>query len=300
MGRHGTRWASRRWAVVATVVVSTVLGGLAQGAVANASTGRVAVIVMENEKYTNIYQKAQAPYINSLISQGDFLNNYAAIIGGSLHDYLAMTSGLTSKLSPPSPNIFAALDGHTEGWTSLQESMPANCGGGTSGKVPGTTTPLYSTGHDPAYQYRNNASCSKNDIPMTSSSFNPSSLPPFTFIVPNQCDDMHTLPANGQACPGFFGPVTGKTKITMGDNWLRQVVPQLLSQPDMTVIITWDEGSSTTAQHIVTLMVGAGVTPGSTDTTSYNHYGLLAGLYATLGLGTAPNNAATATPVPIP
>ena len=48
------------------------------------------------------------------------------------------------------------------------------------------------------------------------------------------------------------------------------------------------------------LELGAGVTSGSTDGTAYNHYGLEAGLYNTFGLGTAPNNGATATPLPIP
>jgi hypothetical protein len=40
------------------------------------------------------------------------------------------------------------------------------------------------------------------------------------------------------------------------------------------------------------------VTPGSTDGTAYNHYGIEAGLYKYFGLGTAPNNGGTATPVP--
>ena len=48
------------------------------------------------------------------------------------------------------------------------------------------------------------------------------------------------------------------------------------------------------------LELGAGVTSGSTDGTAYNHYGLEAGLYNTFALGTAPNNGATATPLPIP
>ena len=48
---------------------------------------------------------------------------------------------------------------------------------------------------------------------------------------------------------------------TMGDNWLATVVPQLLAQPNVTVLITWDEGtlSSTPSEHVVALEAGAGV-----------------------------------------
>jgi hypothetical protein len=112
---------------------------------------------------------------------------------------------------------------------------------------------------------------------------------------------MHTLPGGGQACPAYFGSNTGSNLITMGDNWLATVVPQLLAQPGVTVLITWDEDSSTTTppMHVAAIEAGAGVTPGSTDGTAYNHYSLEAGLYRYFGLGTAPNNGATATPLPL-
>src|SRR5207237_1380533 len=56
---------------------------------------------------------------------------------------------------------------------------------------------------------------------------------------------------------------------------------------------------STPTEHVVAVEAGAGVTPGSTDGTAYTHYGLEAGLYRYFGLGTAPGNGATATPLPI-
>lgn len=133
---------------------------------------------------------------------------------------------------------------------------------------------------------------------MTSSTFNPASLPDLSYIVPNECDDMHTLPANGAACPAFFGSNPGTSVINIGDNWLATVVKSLLAQPNVTVLITWDEGR--VGSQIPTLEVGAGVTAGSTDGAAYNHYNLEAGLYHYFGLGTAPSNGAAATPLPIP
>src|SRR6185437_8298294 len=136
------------------------------------------------------------------------------------------------------------------------------------------------------------------DVPMTGSTFNPASLPDLSYIVPNECDDMHTLPAGGAACPAFFGSNPGTSTVNMGDHWLATVVASLLAQPDVTVLITWDEGRA--GGHIATLEVGAGVTAGSTDGAAYTHFSLEAGLYRHFGLGTAPNNGAAATPLPIP
>ena len=289
----------RSWvSVLAVVGVGVALLGLVRPAQADARS-KVAVIVMENKAYSKIVGSADAPYTNSVIPQGQLFTNYFAVINGSLHNYLAMTSGLTAKQKPQA-NVFQAIDG-TGGsvtWTELEESMTGNCGAASAGNVPGTTQPLYSRGHDPAYQYRGNSSCSQHDVPLTSATFNPAALPSFSYIVPNECNDMHTLPTSGQPCPAFYGSNTATNTVTMGDNWLRSVVPQLLAQPDVTVLITFDEGSSKNEQ-VLMLELGAGVTAG-TNGTAFNHYGLEAGLYNAFGLGTAPGNGATATPLPIP
>jgi hypothetical protein len=293
--------------VAATINVAQSKTALAtKGGTATATTqsGKLVVIVEENEPYGNIVGNPQAPYLNQLIANWELFTNYTAVAPSSTSDYLAMTSGLTSSLSPPSPNIFQAIDG-TGGavtWKEFMESMPGNCAQGTSTNIPGTSVPLYTASHDPDYQYRANSTCSTNDIPMTTSSFNPASLPALSYVVPNQCDDMHTLPGSGQACPAYFGSNSGTSVIGMGDSWLASVVPSLLAQPGVTVVITWDEGSINTTpwEHIVALAAGAGVTPGSTDATAYTHYSLEAALYNYFGLGAAPNNGATATPLPIP
>lgn len=268
---------------------------------AGAQSGKLAVIVMENQSFSDIVGNSQAPYLNQLIAGGMLFTNYTEASGnGSQPNYLAMTSGLTSPQSPPSPNIFQAIDGSGSAltWKEFMESMPGNCANGTSANVPGTSAPLYTADHDPGWFYRADTTCTTNDVPLTTSTFNPASLPDLSYIVPNQCDDMHTLPASSQACPAYFGSNPGTSLINMGDNWLATVVKSLLAQPNVTVLITWDEGRI--GNHITTLEVGAGVTAGSTDGAAYNHYNLEAGLYHYFGLGTAPNNGATATPLPIP
>jgi hypothetical protein len=287
---------------ILSVCLSLAIGLLWPAFEASATaSGKVVVIVMENEAYEDVVGNHEAPYLNQLAGQGLLFTNYRAVAPASNPNYLAMTSGLTTAQSPPSANIFQAFDAAGSGsWKSFMESMPGNCAAGTSANVPGTTVDLYTADHDPAYAYRANTTCTTNDVPMTTSTFNPANLPDFSYVVPNECNDMHTLPANGQACPSYFGSNPGTSVINMADNWLAHVVPSLLAQPNVTVLITWDEGrtSTTPPQHIMTLEVGDGLAPG-TDGTAYTHYGLEAGLYRFFGLGTPPNNGATATPLPI-
>jgi phosphatidylinositol-3-phosphatase len=288
--------------IVSCLLLGIGMAGIMQG-IGKAQTGKLVVIVEENESYGNIVGNSQAPYLNQLIASGELFTNYTGVADGSNPNYLAMTSGLTSEKSPPASNVFQAIDG-TGGsltWKEFMESAPGNCANGNSANIPGTSVPLYTADHDPGYSYRGNTTCNANDVPMNSSTFNPANLPSLSYIVPNECDDMHTLPGSGQACPAYFGSNSGSSLISLGDSWLAKVVPQLLAQPGVTVLITWDEDSSTTTppEHVVAVAAGAGVTPGSTNGTAYNHYGLEAGMYSYFGLGTAPNNGATASPLPL-
>src|SRR5437764_14957453 len=143
-----------------------------QGAAA-AQSGKLVVIVMENNTYDDIVGNSEAPYLNQLIAEGELFTDYAAVASGSNPNYLGMTSGLTSALSPPSPNIFQAIDasGGAVKWKEFMESMPGNCASGTRTMVPGTSVPLYTSDHDPDYKYRANSTCSTNDVPMTASTF---------------------------------------------------------------------------------------------------------------------------------
>ena len=156
------------------------------------SSNKVVVIVEENQSFSDIVgNTSQAPYLNQLIANGKLFTNYAQASGnGSNPNYLAMTSGLTSALSPPSRNIFQAIDGSGGAltWKEFMESMTGTCAGGTTGNVPGTNDTLYTADHDPGWFYRANTTCSTNDVPLTSSTFNPANLPNFSYVVPNECN----------------------------------------------------------------------------------------------------------------
>jgi hypothetical protein len=72
-----------------------------------------------------------------------------------------------------------------------------------------------------------------------------------------------------------------------GDAWLSALVPKLTAVSGTLVVITFDEGG-----HLYAVATGAGITPGTADSTPYNHYSLLAYIedaYQLQRLGNAAN-----------
>jgi Phosphoesterase family len=245
-------------------------GALTAPAVAVAAPNHpIVVIVMENKSYDKITKtkKADAPYINNtLIPGGKLFTNYTATTSGSVKDYLAMTSALIDVTAARgSDNIFNQLQ-NTSGvtWGEYEEDMPSTCYTGPN------QTP-YMKGHNPAVAYRdiknNTAVCNAGVLKY--SDFDPGHLRSFSYVVPNEYDDMHT----GSSVDA---------EIQTGDTWLSQNVPAMLDH-GAEVILTFDEGTPTN-EHIVTLEIGAGVTPGTTDGAAYGHYSLLGGLQDAFGV----------------
>lgn len=273
------------------VLVSLVIFASIPPLVAGASTAPLVVIVLENQPASQILGNPDAPFINSIVQHGHSFSNYRAITNGSLSNYLAMTAGITSK-NTNAPNLFQALDAAGTSWTEFEESETGICTGATTGTVPGRRDPLYTKAHDPAIQFKNDT-CKSNDVPLTST-FDPTALPDFSYVVPNQCDDMHTFGSG--TCPAYFGTNNATSAVAMGDRWVNTFVQQVA--PYATVLLTWDEGKRSD-EHIVTVAYGLGVTQRE-DSAPYNHYNLESGLYLYLALGTGPRGGSTALPLPLP
>lgn len=237
----------------------------------------IVVIVLENKTYQSIVGSASAPYIQSLIASGTLYTNYQAA-PGSLPDYLRMTGGIaTTTAAKSSENIFDQLQKAGISWGQYNESMPSACYS-KSGPLP------YDKNHNAAVWYRDitsNKTACANMLPY--SAFDPAHLRAFSYVVPNDNDDMHTGSSRA-------------ARIKAGDRWLRANVPAMLSG-GARVIVTWDEGRRSN-EHIATIAVGAGVAKGATVATAYTHFGLLAGLEDAFGVARV-NSAQGATPFPI-
>ena len=279
--------------------------------VSSRATGQppVVLIVMENHSFgpndlgvfgnttRYIMGNPDAPYINQmLIPSGTLFTNYDATYHPSLPNYLQITSGSNEGCTTDdcragftdADNLFNQMNGAGLSFASWNEAMATPCQTTDAG--------LYAMHHNPEPYYSNLAPtiCPTTDVSYPS--VLPASLPAFTFLAPNLCDDMHGTGIN-PPCPRSTDQI-----ITTGDTWLSQTVPALLSQGAI-VIVTFDEGThSDTAGgggHVLTEMVGPGVTPGTTDSVSYTHASLLAGLEQYFGLPLLAD-ASSAVPLPIP
>ena len=243
----------------------------------------IVVIVLENKSYDTLTGSRNAPYINgTLIPNGKLFSNYYAPTPGSVKNYLAMTSGLIDVTAArTSDNIFhqlQGLSGSGVSWAEYEEDMPSTC-------YTGPNIGAYMKGHNPAVAYKDiktdSVVCNAHVLPY--SDFDPTNLPDFAYVVPNEYNDMHT-------------GSTVATEIQTGDTWLSQNVPAMLAN-GAEVILTFDEGNSRN-EHIVTLEIGAGVPAGATDGGSYSHYSLLAGLEDAWGVPRL-NAAVNTTPLPM-
>jgi phospholipase C len=258
-------------------------------AAAQTPVSHVVLIVDENKTYNKIVTKGCCPFIASMIANGVLATDDHAVMSGSIHDYYALTDGLTSSLNGNAENLFHQLQVAGVSWRSYEETMPSACYTGSSF---GTDPNTYVKGHDPAINYsdiRKDPVACANVVPLETSlpaDISAGTLPAFSFVTPNECDDMHSCTA------------------TQGDSWLSTWVPQIASAigPDGVILLTWDEGDKTT-QHIPLVEFGPGVTAAGLGGTSYtgtmNHYNVLAALEDNWSVARL-QNATGVTPLPLP
>jgi phosphatidylinositol-3-phosphatase len=223
------------------------------------STSPVVLILMENHSL-KLITRTSAPYLTSFASAGTLFTSYSPTVEStSLPRYLDITSGSNQgcttdgcpRQTYTADNIFNQLGSN---WQSWQESMPTPCDLRNGG--------LYVVRHDPAAYFTDLIpTCPTQNLLYPAAL--PATLPSFTFITPNLCDDMHG---------GRIACATGTALITAGDTWLSTHVPPLLAKGAI-VIITFDEGGGS----LYTAERGPGVRV-AVDAAPYTHYNLLAGL----------------------
>ncbi|MCU7723886.1 alkaline phosphatase family protein [Actinoplanes sp. KI2] len=227
-------------------------------------TGRkVMVIAEENHGYHDIIGDPHAPYLNRLAARYGIATNYDAGYPArcpSLAAYILMTSGTTAgicddkdpKFHPlTGDNVFHQLSAAGRQWRAYAESSPGGCAL--------RSKHTYLVRHVPPTYFRDTrADCRRWAVPLGTPTGGAlhhdvvnGVLPAYAFVSPNACHDMHGAPS----CP---------TELTAaGDHWLRTWLPHIVAGPDyragrLTIIITWDEGTST-SNHIPTIVVAPSV-----------------------------------------
>lgn len=240
---------------------------------------------MENYDYEQIIGSSAAPYTNALARANASFTNSHAVAHPSQPNYLALfsgsTHGVTSDYCPENfnaSNLATVLMSHGFTFQGYAENWPASgnpCYGTYSTSV--GSRYMYWRKHIPWADFTNLAyrtyghSYSGSGTVLTGT---------VNFVVPNICDDMHDC------------------SIAAGDAWLSRNIPAIQNY-DVThnglLIVTFDEGEYSSTNHIVTIMSGPMVVPGS-YAQYITHYNVLRLIESSLGLPLL-GSSASATPI---
>lgn len=204
----------------------------------------VVLIMDENKSYSTLIgppgspAAEQAPYINSLVHACGVASNYHIITHGSHPDYMAITSGVPSRTGMvTAPSIMSQLQAAGKSWRIYAQTMPVPCYRHDLGET------SYKTGHNAGLWYTNlRATCPSYDVPMGTNWTGvlwANALRNYSFIVPDNCHDMHSC----------------TYPIERGDRFLSQVIPQITAtksyqQGHTVILITWDEGNETPGSSV--------------------------------------------------
>ncbi|MFI6684067.1 alkaline phosphatase family protein [Streptomyces sp. NPDC050485] len=248
------------------------LAGTSHAATGVPTPDHVVVVVLENHAYNQVIGSSSAPYINSLATGGANLTDSYAETHPSQPNYYAMFSGSTQGITDDScvtpgfssaPNLASELLAAGKTWASYNESLPAqgatDCSSGD-----------YAQKHNPWFGFSNVPTDSAYTFDQFPADY--STLPQVSYVVPNLCSDMHDC------------------SVATGDTWLQNNLGAYASwakDHNSLLVITFDEDNRLSGNKIPTVFYGQQVTPGSSYSTTVNHYNLLRTLEDMYGLSHA-------------
>jgi hypothetical protein len=256
----------------------------------------VFVIVLENHNIDQIIGNSNAPFINHLASTYNIATNYSAVWHPSLPNYLATIAGdffgvsddASSAINtPPGPWTFNAqsigsqLEGIGKDWKDYQEDIPQ--AGSLLPNWPGdaNTGNVYAVKHNPFpyFQVHQTPTELRKMVPLTElfSDLARNSAPALSYIVPNQCNDMHNLGNPLSPCAGY----DDSRIIARGDletQWLVNAIigSETWERGRNVILIIFDEGNNAPLSDLVVAIAitNYGVKKVQ-DNTYYTHYSLL-------------------------
>jgi hypothetical protein len=283
--------------VALAALVALIPGGLVR-ANETPTYSHVFVIVEENHNYADIIGNANAPNFNRWASTYGSSTRYDGTIHPSEGNYVGMVGGnsygiendnLWTTNSVNQPNLVDQLERANLSWKGYFENMPS---AGYTGMF--FDNQLYASKHNGFLNFNdiNSDPARLNKlVPYGNfaSDLGSGVAPNFSYIVPNQCNDMHGL----SQCPD------DQTNIRVADTWAGNAVSQITassawSTGNNAIVIVWDE-SATGNSGCCDANPGGGRVPfivitnhgprGLQDSTAGNHYSLVASIQQVFGLG---------------
>ncbi|MFE1314801.1 alkaline phosphatase family protein [Streptomyces sp. NPDC058755] len=243
----------------------------------------VVVVVMENHSYSQVIGSSSAPYINNTLKAGGAnLTQSYGLTHPSEPNYYMLFSGSNQGRTDDScvtvgsisaPNLASELIAAGKTWLSYNESLPSQ--GSTV-----CSSGQYAQKHNPWFGFSN----VPTNTAMTMAQFptDYTTLPKVSFVVPNLCSDMHDC------------------SVSTGDTWIHNNLGAYATwaQTHNSILaVTFDEDNKLSGNRIPTVLYGQHVAPGSSSSTTYNHYNVLRTVEDLAGLTTHAGNAASASDI---
>ncbi|GJQ08262.1 hypothetical protein GpartN1_g53.t1 [Galdieria partita] len=212
----------------------------------------VIIIMMENTGRANITEhSSEMPFINELIKTKMYASHYHGYTNPSLPNYIAITAGSNywsfsddPNQTFPHTNIADLLENKGMTWKNYAQHIPSV--GFLGNFYPNNSSDaLYVKKHTPFALYpqiTENATRVRNIVPYSqlSTDLATGSLPNYSFITPDVCQDMH-----GQS--GSLCPYSNLTLLwTQGDKFVRDCVTNITSSKiwqstNSVIFLTWDQ-----------------------------------------------------------
>jgi hypothetical protein len=278
----------------------------------------VFLLIMENENSNQILGNSNAPILNALAQDYGLATNYTGVADPSEPNYVAMLGGDFFGISDDNPywfpghtvsaaNLMSQLEGAGKTWRGYFQNMPypgyrGYCYPDKCNGIPDADT-QYVTKHNGIVNFANLQTPGElaKMFPLTQlpADLAAGTVPNFSYIVPDECDDMHGAPP-WCVDSDSTGTLQQSFLIARGDKFVGNLVNEITASStwetgNNAIVITFDEGNTANSQ-IVTIVIANHGPRGVIDKTSFNHFSLLASLQQTFGLGCLLNSC-TATPM---
>jgi phosphatidylinositol-3-phosphatase len=283
----------------------------------------VFVIMMENTGYQALVGNPNAPWINQAIAKYGVATNYYGVTHPSQPNYIAATSGAKNGVNDDNditidvPNIVDQLESHGKTWKGYMQSYSL-CNGNPLAHACGNQ--LYERKHNPFITYQdvqtNPSRVAKIvDFSQFATDLANNTVPDYSWISPDQCNDMHGRGGGGASDPCDFSHV--QSLIRTGDTFLANTVGAIQASPawngNSVIFITWDESDFTGSPtdfgfgdtrgccdanpgggHVLTLVISHSDHRARSSSVAYNHYSMLRTIEDGWRLGCLANTCDTA------
>jgi len=273
----------------------------------------VFIIMMENTGFDALIGNSNAPFVNAAAANNGLANNYFGVTHPSQPNYIAATSGSTNGVADDNDttinvaNIVDQLEANRKTWKAYMQSyslcltpLDHSCG-----------NQLYERKHNPFISYKDvqsNPARVANivDFSQFATDMASGSVADYTWISPDQCNDMHGRAATPDD-PCDFSQI--QALIAAGDSFLMDTVNAITNSKAWTgnsvIFIAWDESDFTGSGfggfgddsgccdsvsgegggHVVMITISHSDQSPRTSNVAYNHQSMLATLEDGWNLG---------------